>query len=157
MYHYTQPSPPDQVYWAERKRNLAELKARDRDLLENYGWLDEQRGLVRLPISRAMELTAREWQNPAVARSNLLFRVEKAAPPPAPAPATNAPATNAPTGAHSRVLGHPQWNVSLARSPGFSRPDVQVFWRRDLSRVWPAEAGTTNQGLANAPLRQVPT
>lgn len=100
MYHYTQPLPPDQAHWAERKRNLAELNARDRDLLQNYAWLDEPRGLVRLPISRAMELTAKEWQNPAAARSNLLFRVEQAAPPPA--PATNAPATNAPAGPSSK-------------------------------------------------------
>jgi hypothetical protein len=99
MYYYTQPPPPDQSRWTERKSNLAELNARDRELLENYGWLDEKRGLVRLPISRSMELTAKEWQNPAAARSNMLWRVEQAippAPPPAPVQPTNAPAAAGP-------------------------------------------------------------
>jgi hypothetical protein len=51
--------------------------------------------VVRLPVARAMELTVQEWQQPRAARSNLLFRLQRAAPPPA-SSTTNAPATNAP-------------------------------------------------------------
>ena len=91
MYHYTQPPPEDHAHWTERKRNLAELSAQNKELLENYGWVDKTRGIVRLPIGRAMELTVREWQNPAAARSNLLVRLQNAAPSVAP---TNS-ATNA--------------------------------------------------------------
>jgi len=29
----------------------------------------------------------------------------------------------------SRLLGHRRSNASFVRSPGFSRPDVQMFWR----------------------------
>ena len=32
------------------------------------GWIDQQRGLVRLPIDVAMQIAAQEWQNPAAAR-----------------------------------------------------------------------------------------
>jgi len=90
MYHFTQPEPVDQSRWAERSRNLAEINAQTRDQLENYAWLDRDRGVVRLPVARAMDLTIREWENPAAGRSNLLALLERAAPI---VPATNAPST----------------------------------------------------------------
>jgi hypothetical protein len=93
MYHYTRPGPVDQARWVERTANLAELNAHNKDLLENYGWVNPSRGVVRLPVDRALELTVKEWQDPAAGRSNLLARMERALPP-TPAPAT----TNAPAG-----------------------------------------------------------
>src|SRR5580692_6799042 len=51
--------------------------------LNNIGWADESRGIVRLPIETAMQMTARNWYNPAAARADLTARAEKAA---APAP-----------------------------------------------------------------------
>lgn len=36
-----------------------------RDHLESYGWVDRKNGLVRIPIERAMELMARDAENPA--------------------------------------------------------------------------------------------
>ena len=44
---------------------------------------------LRLPIEVAMQITGREWQNPAAARAKLIERVEKATyvpPPPPPKP-----------------------------------------------------------------------
>jgi hypothetical protein len=32
------------------------VEARDRADLETYGWVDEERGVIRIPIARAMEL-----------------------------------------------------------------------------------------------------
>jgi hypothetical protein len=72
---------------AVRARALAEIRAAETQALNQPGWIDENRGLVRLPISVAMQITEREWQNPAVARSNLTARVEKATAPAPPAPA----------------------------------------------------------------------
>jgi hypothetical protein len=71
---------------AERARALAELRAAEADALQHPAWLDQTKGLVRLPMDVAMQLTEREWQNPAQARSNLIARVEKATalPPPPP-------------------------------------------------------------------------
>ena len=87
MQHYTQPPPLGEDRVAQRKKALAELRAAEASELSSYAWLDQSKGIVRLPIIEAMKLTLREWQNPAAARSNLIARVEKATaarlPPPA--------------------------------------------------------------------------
>jgi flagellar basal body-associated protein FliL len=40
----------------ERTKNLAELQAADTATLTTYGWNDRAKGVVRVPITRAMEL-----------------------------------------------------------------------------------------------------
>lgn len=47
-------------------------------------WVDQNKGIVRLPIETAKQIALRDLQNPAQARSNLLARVAKAFPPPPP-------------------------------------------------------------------------
>jgi hypothetical protein len=86
MLHYTQPPPLGEDRVAVRKKALAELRAAEAEELNTYGWVDQGKGVVRLPIAEAMKITLRDWQNPAAARSNLVARVEKAtaAPPKAP-------------------------------------------------------------------------
>ena len=91
MYHYTQPGPVEETRWAERAKNLAGLNAKSKEGLESFGWVSQDRGVVRLPIAQAMKLTAKEWQDPAVGRAGLIARMEKALPPMAQTPAiTNA-------------------------------------------------------------------
>jgi hypothetical protein len=87
MQRYTQPPPLGEDRVAVRKKALAEMRAVEASELSTYGWVDQPKGVVRLPIAEAMQLTLRDWQNPAAARSNLIARVEKAtaAPPAAPA------------------------------------------------------------------------
>lgn len=84
MYYYTRPPGVDTVRAAERRKNLADLTAQTKEILDNYGWMDQKKGIVRLPMTRAMELTVQEWQNPAVFHSNLLERLKTATnvPPP---------------------------------------------------------------------------
>ncbi|HAO78397.1 MAG TPA: hypothetical protein DCQ92_05355 [Verrucomicrobia subdivision 3 bacterium] len=65
---------------------LAEIRASENISLNNAGWIDQSRGIVRLPIETAVQLAARAWQNPASARADLTARAEKAA-----APAPKAP------------------------------------------------------------------
>lgn len=86
MQQYTTPAPVGAERAAERAKALADLRAVEADALNNVGWIDPTKGLVRLPIAEALKLTEREWQNPAQARSNLFARVEKATalPPKAP-------------------------------------------------------------------------
>ena len=98
MYYYTTPAPVDQARWTERKRNLADLNAQNKDLLDNYGWIDQTRGVVRMPVVRAMELALQEGRNPAAARAHLLARLERAAPAPTAVPPGPA-ITNSPAGA----------------------------------------------------------
>ncbi|MCL5096882.1 MAG: hypothetical protein M1608_05025 [Candidatus Omnitrophica bacterium] len=88
MYYYTRPPGVDEVRASERRKNLADLQAANKELLEHYGWVDQGKGIVRLPIERAMKLTVLESQDQPVARSNLLVNLEKllAVPPPKPEP-----------------------------------------------------------------------
>lgn len=81
MDRYTRPAPLGADRAQERRKNLIELRAAEAEAVNNYAWHDQARGIVRLKVERGVELTLKEWQNPAAARSNLLARVEKAAAP----------------------------------------------------------------------------
>src|SRR5882672_11175990 len=87
MRHYTQPAPVGANRVEERYKFLQEQRAADARALSEYDWQDKDKGIVRLPVQRAVELTVQEWQNPAAARSNLVARVEKATAVPPPPPA----------------------------------------------------------------------
>lgn len=88
MRQYTTPAPLGADRVAERAKALGELRAAEADALQNPGWIDQTKGLVRLPIADAMKLAEREWQDPAKARADLIARVTKATfvPPPPPSP-----------------------------------------------------------------------
>ena len=86
MKHYTRPPALNKARVEERKKALAEVHAADQEGLHTYGWADPAKGIVRLKIDRAMELTLAEYKNPAAARSNLVSRADKAG---APAPKIN--------------------------------------------------------------------
>jgi hypothetical protein len=85
MIRYTRPAPLGAERAAARAKALAELRGAEKQALDNTGWIDQGKGIVRLRIEDAMKLVERQWQNPAAARSNLIARVGKAkAPPPKP-------------------------------------------------------------------------
>jgi hypothetical protein len=50
----TLPPPPNLLI--NEPANLTEFRAREANELNNYGWLDKNAGVVRLPIDRAKEL-----------------------------------------------------------------------------------------------------
>jgi hypothetical protein len=70
-----------------RGKALAEIRAAEETSLNNLGWADQARGIVRLPVADAMKLAVQTWQNPAAARADLNARAEKAAAPAPVAPA----------------------------------------------------------------------
>jgi hypothetical protein len=87
MWHYTRPAPLGEDRAAVRAKALAELRAAEAEALTTPAYIDQSKGLVRLPVEVAMSRVQQEWgQNPAAGRSNLIARVEKAtaAPPKAP-------------------------------------------------------------------------
>jgi len=88
MQRYTRPAPLGAARAQERLKARAEVTAANTESLNNYGWVDQGKGIVRMPITNAIPLALKEWQNPAAARSNLIARAEKAAeqPPPPPKP-----------------------------------------------------------------------
>jgi len=78
MRQYTTPPPLGAERAAERAKALVELHAAEADALQNVGWVDQAKGVVRLPIAVAVKLAESKWQNPAKAREDLIARVEKA-------------------------------------------------------------------------------
>jgi hypothetical protein len=73
---YPRPLPLDQARIDLRKKTLAELSTASAKLLNTYGWQDQAKGIVRVPVTHAMELVEQEWRNPVAARSNLIARAE---------------------------------------------------------------------------------
>jgi len=83
MYRGNFPTPINQDRAAERAKTRKELNEKANAELAAMGWVDKPRGIVRLPIDRAMQMTIQAYQNPTQAHSNLVARAQKAA---APAP-----------------------------------------------------------------------
>jgi len=78
MKHYTTPASITAQRAAERAKNLLELRAAEKHDMENYGWVDQSKGIVRLTVERAVVLTAEGESDPAAARKDLIAREEKA-------------------------------------------------------------------------------
>ena len=72
---------------AVRAKALVEIRAPEDKSLATAGWVDQSRGIVRLPVETAMQITVQAWQNPAQARADLLSRQENASKPVPVAPA----------------------------------------------------------------------
>jgi hypothetical protein len=75
---YTRPAVLGQDRIALRLKNLREVRAAESESSAQYGWVDQAKGIVRLPIHRAVEIAGKEWTDPAAARADLIARVEKA-------------------------------------------------------------------------------
>lgn len=60
---------------------LYQIRTNEVVSLNNAGWIDRDRGTVRLPIDTAMQIAAQEWRNPADARADLIARAQKATAP----------------------------------------------------------------------------
>jgi hypothetical protein len=86
MKQYTRPAPLNTARIEERKKALAEIRAEDTRGLSTYEVTDAGKGIVRLKIERAMELTIDAYKNPVAARADLTARADKAG-----APAPKAP------------------------------------------------------------------
>lgn len=65
------PLPPTPRLQTDPKADLERLRAAERERLETYGWVDRGRGIVRIPVDRAMQLVSRrglpDWPAPATA------------------------------------------------------------------------------------------
>ena len=85
-----------------REEKLKTLREADAKELTTYGWIDKNKGVVRLPIERAMELTVAEFSSkhpvPAypIATPAAQAAPGGAAAPPAQASATPKPISSAP-------------------------------------------------------------
>jgi hypothetical protein len=50
--------PPAPRLEVQGQRDLNDFRAAEQKQLESYGWVNKDRGIVRIPIARAMEITA---------------------------------------------------------------------------------------------------
>lgn len=66
---------------ALRSKALADIRAAEAIGLNTPGWVDHDRGIVRLPIETAMRIYEQAAQNPDAARADLIERAQKAAAP----------------------------------------------------------------------------
>lgn len=90
LRHYTEKPSLMAERGEERMKILKEFWAVNQPLVEKYDWQDKDKGIVRVPVTRAKELVLEEWQNPAKARADLMERAKKAfAPAPKPPPVKN--------------------------------------------------------------------
>jgi hypothetical protein len=48
--------PPEPRLQTNPRQAMNELRARENELLTSYGWVDKDKGVVRIPIERAMQL-----------------------------------------------------------------------------------------------------
>ena len=64
-----------------RSKGLAEIRAAETAALAQPGWVDQDRGIVRLPIADALRIYEQAARNPAAARADLIARAGKAAAP----------------------------------------------------------------------------
>ena len=140
------PSPRGDDY--ERKRakareeKLKTLREEDFKALNTYGWIDKTKGVARVPIDRAMQLTVAELAQKKPAPANPIATPEPqasaaptGAPVPTPAPPTASPtATGTPkatsvAGPNSEARGQPAAAVKPPPAPAAKAtvaPSAQV-------------------------------
>jgi len=48
--------PPEPRLQTNPRQDLSDMRAREEQALQSYGWVDKNAGVVRIPIERAMQL-----------------------------------------------------------------------------------------------------
>jgi hypothetical protein len=128
------PAPRGDTYEQQRAQNrekkLKDLRDEDAKALTAYAWIDKNKGTVRLPIERAMQLTVADLANkkPTAAGPIATPAPEASAAPSGPAAASPAPQTGGtpkPTsvaGPHSEARGQPAGAINPAPVPPSTQP-----------------------------------
>jgi hypothetical protein len=60
MAQITQSFPTPRLQLDDGNRDIADLHAREDILLDHYTWVDQSKGVVRIPIERAMQIIAQK-------------------------------------------------------------------------------------------------
>lgn len=107
---------------AERLKNLAQLNADNQKILTNYHWVDKSKGIVGIPINRAMELVLKDLSaNHPHAAGPVNPPTASPTPAASPAPAAaNPQATPAPSAANQQATPAPSASATPAPSPASS-------------------------------------
>ncbi len=80
MRHYTEKVETETraARSIERKAARVEIEKNILSVVDSYGWENQPKGIVRLPVERGMELIIAEYRDSATARKNLTDRLAKA-------------------------------------------------------------------------------
>lgn len=81
MIAYTQTAPVGAERGIARAADNAAIRTAGTEALKSWGYIDQAKGTVRVPVDEAMKLTVQGYQKPAAFRSDLVARVEKATAP----------------------------------------------------------------------------
>ena len=112
------PAPRGSDYEQTRAKKRAELLKTSREeaakALTTYGWIDKNKGVARIPIERAMELTVAELAQQKPAAAGPIATPE--AGPASPAPASPPPAGSPQSGA-AQPVASPSGQVPASPSP----------------------------------------
>src|SRR5438477_9802331 len=116
---------------AERVKKLKDVRDEEAKAMTSYAWVDKNKGTVRLPIDRAMELTVADLANKKPASAYPIAAPESSAAPggaaaasPAPSPSPQPGGTPKPTsvaGQNSEARGQP----AAAVNPPAAQPSTQ--------------------------------
>ena len=145
------PMPRGSDYEDSRaKKRMEKLKAAREDAekaLNTYAWVDKSKGVVRIPISRAMELTTAELakQKPAPAGPVATPQAQSPAPAASPAPA----------GPPKPGAAQPAGSPSAAAPAASVSPPAQTA-ASPSSQAAPSPSPATHPA-ASAPASPVPT
>lgn len=52
------PEPPEPRLLQHEHEDLLSVREQEQEVLNSYGWVDKEKGVVRIPIARALELVA---------------------------------------------------------------------------------------------------
>jgi hypothetical protein len=121
----------EQIRAEDRVKKLKDARDEDAKALTSYAWVDKNKGTVRLPIDRAMELTVADLANKKPATAYAIVAPESSAAPggaasatPAPSVSPQASGTPKPTsvaGPNSQARGQP----AAAVNPPAVQPSTQ--------------------------------
>lgn len=64
-YYGNKPAPLNYEIIAERKAKLADVNAKQSEIISSYAWVDKAKGVVRIPVERAMNITIEEFSKEA--------------------------------------------------------------------------------------------
>jgi len=60
MFYSMKRSELERKVYSQTNEELARQRAQQLEILNSYGWADQSKGIVQIPIQRAMELVSRE-------------------------------------------------------------------------------------------------
>jgi len=166
------PAPRGDAYEGKRAKareeKLKTAREEETKALTTYGWIDKNKGVVRLPISRAMELTVAELAKKKPAPAYPIATPEaqpataqgppapSAAPSPSPQPSGTPKATSV-AGPSSEARGQPAAAVNPPPAPPGTQPGASTSpagsppSRAAKAAVSPTPAGSPPPALGKTP------